>query len=178
MRYIWQPNQGVSVARNVGIDLAQSDLLAFLDSDDLWEPDKLTWQVAALKANPDVEAALGWVRQFYSPELSEEVHARLWCPDGLLPGYVPGTLLIWRKSFLRIGYFEPELRVAEFMSWMIRAQEAQLRIVMVEECVYRRRVHAANKGMTRQDNFGPRAAILKAALDRKRQSAHMERSSA
>jgi glycosyltransferase involved in cell wall biosynthesis len=155
VRYVWQPNQGVSVARNVGITLAQGDLLAFLDSDDLWEPEKLTWQVVALMANP---------------ELSEEARARLWCPDGLLPGYMSGAFLIWRKAFLRVGLFEPELRVGEFMSWMIRAQEAELRTVMLEECVCRRRVHAANKGIARQDTFGPRAAILKAALDRRRQN--------
>lgn len=171
VRYMWQPNQGASVARNTGIALAQGDLLAFLDSDDLWEPEKLTWQVAALETNPGTEAVLGRVRQFYSPELSEEARARLWRPDGLLPGYVPSTLLIQRTAFLRVGLFEPQLRVGEFMSWLIRAREAELRTVMIDECVYRRRVHAANKGIARQDTFGARAAILKAALDRKRQRA-------
>ncbi|MCX6033075.1 MAG: glycosyltransferase family A protein [Chloroflexi bacterium] len=174
VRYAWQLNQGASVARNAGIALAQGDLLAFLDSDDLWEPEKLTLQVATLITNPDTEAVLGRVRQFYSPELSEEARSRLWCPDGLLPGYVPGALLIWRKAFLRVGLFEPQLRVGEFMSWMIRAREAELRTVMLEECVYRRRVHAANKGIARQDTIGPRAAILKAALDRRRQRAATE----
>lgn len=43
-----QRNQGASVARNTGIAKAQGDYIAFLDSDDVWVPEKLEWQVQAL----------------------------------------------------------------------------------------------------------------------------------
>jgi hypothetical protein len=45
-----QDNQGVSAARNKGIDVASSDLIAFLDGDDLWEPDFLK-SIILLKKN-------------------------------------------------------------------------------------------------------------------------------
>lgn len=38
VRLIWQSNQGVSSARNTGVKLARSPLIAFLDADDSWEP--------------------------------------------------------------------------------------------------------------------------------------------
>ncbi len=52
IRYIFQENQKYSGARNTGIRAATGEYLAFLDSDDVWLPDKLAKQVAALDAHP------------------------------------------------------------------------------------------------------------------------------
>lgn len=49
IHYIYQPNCGVSAARNIGISLSTGDHIAFLDSDDLWLPNKLETQVAILE---------------------------------------------------------------------------------------------------------------------------------
>lgn len=49
-----QPNQGVSSARNLAILLSNGDLIAFLDADDRWLPDKISKQVAVLEATPNV----------------------------------------------------------------------------------------------------------------------------
>ena len=45
-------NQGVSAARNQGVLLSKTPWIAFLDSDDVWKPDKLAKQVAYLKRHP------------------------------------------------------------------------------------------------------------------------------
>ena len=57
IRYIRQRNQGVSRARNRGIQTAVNDWIAFLDSDDYWHKDKLRLQLEALDANPEYRAA-------------------------------------------------------------------------------------------------------------------------
>ena len=50
--YIYQPNKGVSSARNTGIQIASGELIAFLDSDDLWLPQKLSVQADFFEKNP------------------------------------------------------------------------------------------------------------------------------
>ena len=68
IRYFAQANQGVSTARNKGIAEARGDWLAFLDSDDVWEKDKLEWQLKALGRFSKCGACYTDVRLLNHPE--------------------------------------------------------------------------------------------------------------
>lgn len=59
IRYIEQENQGQSAARNRGISESRGEFIALLDDDDLWPPDKLEWQVKALRENADAVMVYG-----------------------------------------------------------------------------------------------------------------------
>lgn len=54
---VTQDHRGVAAARNAGMRIARGDCFAFLDADDVWLPDKLAVQVAALRAEPEAGAA-------------------------------------------------------------------------------------------------------------------------
>lgn len=69
IRYFSQANQGASVARNKGITESRGQWIAFLDSDDFWEKDKLYWQFKALERfGPQCGACYTDVLIFNNPE--------------------------------------------------------------------------------------------------------------
>lgn len=60
--YIEHPghaNRGMSASRNTGIAAARGQVVAFIDADDVWVPEKLSEQLAILDANPDVGLVAG-----------------------------------------------------------------------------------------------------------------------
>lgn len=167
-RLFRQVNGGTGAARNRGVAEAAGDLLAFLDQDDVWVSEKLAWQVTALAADPTADMVFGHVQQFFSPDLDAASRSRLYCPDQPQPGLLPSALLIRRRAFERIGPFASGWRVAEWAAWYVRAVDLGLRGVMLPQVVARRRLHAANTGLTARDATGEYARLFKARLDSRR----------
>lgn len=152
VRYLSQANLGPAAARNLGIECATGNLLAFLDADDLWMPDKLARQVQVLHTDPACEAVLGRVENFISPELGEDDRRSLAKSVAQTGDFHIGALLIRRAAFLRVGCFDIRWRHGEFIEWWARAMRLNLTYTVLPDLVLRRRLHTNN--LTRRERDG------------------------
>ncbi|MBA64200.1 MAG: glycosyl transferase [Candidatus Marinimicrobia bacterium] len=119
IKYIYQTNNGVSSARNIGIKSAASDWIAFLDSDDEWLPTKLDIQANAIMANPGTKFCHTneiWIRNGVRVNQMKK-HKKYGgfifekCLD--ICRMSPSSVLINQKIFDEIGMFDESLRVCE-----------------------------------------------------------------
>lgn len=176
VRSIFQPHQGPGVARNHGIQLAGGSFCAFLDADDLWIEDKLARQMHIFQINRSIDMVFGQIEQFHSPELSQDVKAKIKGHGEVLAGLAPGAVLIKRESFFRAGPFKTHWRVGEFIDWYLKAIEQGLKSHMIPEIVTKRRLHGGNMTMRDRTAMLDYVRIVKASLDRRRNNESTERS--
>lgn len=59
IKYFFQENQGQAAARNNGLRHSRGEFVCFLDSDNLWYPEKLKVQHEAMKSRPDIDVVYG-----------------------------------------------------------------------------------------------------------------------
>ena len=78
LRYVRQANSGAGVARNRGIEMATGEWVAFLDSDDLWLPTKLSLQLAVAEAFPEYHAIHSEFKIAYEAGVVEESGLMEW----------------------------------------------------------------------------------------------------
>lgn len=139
-----QENQGPAAARNAALREANGTLVAFLDSDDIWLPQKLRLQVDFLAANPDTAMVTAHLEHFLEPGAAIPPWlnpARLGEPE---PSFLPSAWVLRRVVFDLVGGFDESYRVAEDADWMIRAKDAGIRPYVLDEVLVCKRVHGAN----------------------------------
>lgn len=169
LRYCHQVHAGIGPARNKGVELAQGDFIAFLDADDRWPLEKIERQLRAFETDPALEMVFGQALQLQNgPEWESGVNDKTLSAAGMVPGMVPGTMLIKRDAFSRVGKFQGDLKVGEFIDWYARAVELQIRSLVLPELLLWRRIHDSNQGVRERQSVTDYARVLKAKLDRRR----------
>lgn len=177
VRYYYQPNSGIGAARNQGTNLARGSYFAFLDHDDIWLPDKLTLQMAAFDDDPGLDMIFGLVSEYYDSKFYERLESEEDREGRTLAGYIAGSLVIKRESFIHVGPFATHWRLGEFVDWYAKAAEKGLKSHMLPKLVTKRRIHTTNVGIRERESQGDYVRILKQALDRRREKGLLPSSS-
>ena len=127
VQFVQQANQGPSVARNRAAHMATSELIAFLDADDAWEPRKLELQMKAFADYPT--AVLSYTSLLMmEPDGSQWVQHAV-ATDGLRdklrlgnPSILPSCVMMPRQALLDSGGFVTNLRGSEDWDMWLRLQ--------------------------------------------------------
>ena len=119
VRVITQTNQGPSAARNRGIETAKGEWIAFLDSDDVWKPDKLKKQAQFITDNPGTKICQTeevWIRngKRVNPRKKHEMHSG-WIYEQCLPRCIvsPSSVMIHKDVFEKVGLFDETMLACE-----------------------------------------------------------------
>lgn len=145
--YCYQENRGVSSARNHGLACSQGNLIAFLDSDDLWLPRKLSTQVALMERSPEIMVTYTdevWIRQGKRVN-SGKRHQKYsgWIFKQCLPLCIvsPSSVVVRKQVFEIVGNFDEHLPVCEdYDLWLRLAAQYPIHFV-AEKLIVKRGGH-------------------------------------
>ena len=150
---------GPAVGRNAGLSHAQGRLVAFLDADDLWLPDKLEKQLQVLERAEKPTVVFGEIQEFDAGG-----------PRGdYQPSALTSACLIERSLAHSVGPLEATLMIGDFADWLARLQAAGAEFDYSAGPVSRRRHHDNNLGRRMVQNRKDYLEVIRRKLARDRQ---------
>lgn len=150
VRVLRQQQAGTAAARNAAVRSVHGSLVALLDHDDLWPPEKLEWQVRVLAERPDAVLAYGYMESFGlerpyrwpgpggpDGDVTRAFRRKNWIRS-------PGQTLIRTRALLAAGGFDATLAGAD--DWDLYLKLADLGPFAYEHrLALRYRVHRGNQ---------------------------------
>ena len=171
--YLRQENAGPSAARNKGIAAADGAILAFLDSDDRWTPDKLTCQIGHMMQHPEHLFTIAQFRYFLEPGCPIPSSFKPELLERELVGRIPSTLVARRAAFEKVGEFDTSLRTGEDVDWFARAKDLEVPMAVIPKVLLHKRVHDQNASADAAANTPLLMKVLQQSI--RRQKARQER---
>ena len=167
VKYLRQAEEGLANGRNIGIETAEGALIAFLDSDDLWTPHKLSVQVDYLLQNP-VQYVNAWVKMFVEPGYSlKSGYTKKFLAQAHI-GRTPGTLIARRSVFDIVGLFSTDFSIACDVEWFMRANACKIPMFVIPEVLLYKRIHNNNLSSNVSVNKRELMTVIRQSLIRQR----------
>lgn len=177
--YIYQEQAGAGAARNAGIRASRKcELLAFLDSDDLWSPTKLACQVTLLDKQPDVNVVYVSVLRIdpegtqvwdeYQATRQGEIFMDLLLWGGFSHHFmcVQLSAVMMRSQVIdKVGLFDDTLPTFEDVDFMIRVAKAGNRFGCIQSPLCSWRVTPNSLGSDMAKNEAASFVILRKIFD-------------
>ena len=139
VRLIRQPNQGVGVATNTGLDASTQPRVALLDSDDLWHPEKAAHQRDHLSGLPPLAISCTAMQLFRTgPDGSREL-------GPIKSGLLRSSMMFAKEVYTRVGpLFDPPGGRGDMVDWLARARHLHVVIEQLDAPLALRRVRAGS----------------------------------
>jgi glycosyltransferase involved in cell wall biosynthesis len=120
-RCLRQPRAGSAAARNLGIRECRGELIALLDADDVWTPDKLELQVPYMRDHPELLYTITRFRHFHAGGSLEGIRKDVLEGDHI--GWLPSALVARRAAFDVVGLFDESMSSDMDVDWFARATD-------------------------------------------------------
>ena len=136
---------GPPSARNLGIRASRGEFVAFLDGDDVWEPRKLSIQLARFTTLPGLQCSVTHIQNFWEDPSDRDAEALAAHPRmGAVPGYVSTTLCSRRSVWDDVGLLDEDRWFTDMAEWFLRAMGRGVEIEVLPDVLTRRRLHREN----------------------------------
>lgn len=180
IRIVSQARRGVAAARNRGAELARGRYLAFLDSDDLWLPEKLEVQTEMMERCPDVQVCQTeeiWIRRGVrvNPKLKHrKLSGDIFRQSLELCLISPSAVMMTAKLFAQAGGFDERFPVCEDYDLWLRLTWTHSVALIPQPLVVKRGGHAdqLSRSVWGMDRFRVQALqkLLRAGLEGERRA--------